>query len=78
VYVDIIVTWDDVYEIAALKHKLKAEFVGMEVARSKEGLIVSQRKYTLNLLKDTEIITYKPRYIPLERNLKYVKRDNDS
>ena len=89
VYVDdIIVTRDDIQEIAALKQKLKAEFVlkdlgtmkyffGMEIARSKEGMIISQRKYTLDLLKDTRMLACKPRQTPLERNWKYIKKDDD-
>ena len=63
-YVDIIVTGDDTHEIAALKQRLKEEFevkdlgtmkyfLRREVARSKQGMLISQRKYTLDLLKDT-------------------------
>jgi len=56
VYVDgIIITGDDIDEMKALKQRLKEEFkvkdlgimryfLGMEVARSKEGMIISQRK----------------------------------
>ena len=32
----------------------------MEVARSKEGILVTQRKYTLDLLKETDMIGCKP------------------
>ncbi|XP_052199622.1 retrovirus-related Pol polyprotein from transposon RE1 isoform X2 [Diospyros lotus] len=89
VYVDdIIVTGDDTNEIATLKQRLKEEFVvkdlgnmkyflGMEVARSKEGIVISQRKYTLDLQKDTGMFACKPRQIPLERNWKYMKKDDD-
>ena len=64
VYVDdIIVTGDDLQEIENLKKQLKTEFevkdlgvmryfLGMEVAWSKEGLFISQRKNTLDLLKE--------------------------
>jgi len=63
VYVDdIIVTGDNQLEINNLKGMLAKEFeiknlgnlryfLGMEIARSKEGIFVSQRKYTLDLLK---------------------------
>ena len=65
VYVDdIILTGDDVEGMEELKKKLSAEFeikdlgqlryfLGMEIARSKQGLVVSQRKYILDLLEET-------------------------
>ena len=65
VYVDdIILTGDDTEDMSILKHCLAKEFeikdlgqlryfLGMEVTRSTKGIVVSQRKYTLNLLKKT-------------------------
>ncbi|TYK04990.1 putative mitochondrial protein [Cucumis melo var. makuwa] len=65
VYVDdIVLTGDDPIEISQLKQRMGDEFeikdlenlkyfLGMEVARSKEGNFVSQRKYTLDLLTET-------------------------
>ena len=35
-------------------------FLGMEIARSKEDIVVSQRKYTLDLLKETGMSRCKP------------------
>ena len=58
---DIILTRDNVTEMDRLKKSLDLEFeikdlgslryfLRMEVARSKRGLVVSQRKYILDLL----------------------------
>ena len=63
VYVDdIIITGDDLIEMEQLKKSLSSSFeikdlgtlryfLGMEVARSRKGLVVSQRNYVLDLLK---------------------------
>lgn len=79
VYVDdIIVTGDDFREIENLKNKLRAEFqvknlgsmryfLGMEMARSKGSLFISQRKYTLDLLEETGMLAYRPTATPLEK-----------
>ncbi|WMV18586.1 hypothetical protein MTR67_011971 [Solanum verrucosum] len=85
VYVDdIILTGEDVVEIKNLKERLASEFeiqdlgplkyfLGMEVARSKKGIIVSQRKYVLDLLKETGMSGCRPTETPIDPNLKFVK-----
>ena len=82
VYVDdIILTGDDTEEMSRLKQCLAKEFeikdlgqlryfLGMEIARSKEGIVVSQRKYTLDLLKETGMSGCKPADTPIEANVK--------
>ncbi|TYK24464.1 Cysteine-rich RLK (receptor-like protein kinase) 8 [Cucumis melo var. makuwa] len=68
VYVDdIVLTGDDRTKISQLKQRMGDEFeikdlgnlkyfLGMEVTRSKEGISVSQRKYTLDLLTETGVL----------------------
>ncbi|CAH9126355.1 unnamed protein product [Cuscuta epithymum] len=82
VYVDdIIITGDFHEETQSLKKKLAAEFevkdlgdlkyfLGMEIARSKEGIIVSQRKYVLDLLQETGMSACKPADTPIDSNQK--------
>ena len=41
-------------------------FLGIEVARSKKGIILSQRKYTLDLLNETSLLDAKPASFPME------------
>lgn len=45
-------------------------FLGMEIARSKESIMVSQRKYTLDLLKETGMNGCKAADTPIEANVK--------
>ena len=82
VYVDdIILTGNDETELAALKKKLVKEFqikdlgtlkyfLGMELARSKEGFFVNQRKYVLNLLGETGLLGCRVSETPIELNVK--------
>ncbi|KAK3036184.1 hypothetical protein RJ639_030254 [Escallonia herrerae] len=82
VYVDdIIITGDDRGELDTLKLYLAGEFelkdlgalrcfLGMEVARSKSGITVSQRKYVLDLLRDTGMLGCRPAETPMEPNAK--------
>ena len=45
-------------------------FLGIEIARSKKGIVVSQRKYILDLLKETGMSGCKPSNTPIEVNTK--------
>jgi Reverse transcriptase (RNA-dependent DNA polymerase) len=82
IYVDdMIITGDDQDEIDRLEKKLFEEFemkdlgglkyfLGIEVARTKEGISLSQRKYVLNLLVETGMLDCKPVDTPVVQNLK--------
>ena len=51
-------------------------FLGMEVARSKEGIFVSHRKYTLDLLTETGMLECHHVDTPIEFNCKLGKFDH--
>ncbi|XP_016199460.1 uncharacterized protein LOC107640453 [Arachis ipaensis] len=50
-------------------------FFGLEIAKSTDGIHLCQRKYTLNLLQDTNFTTCKPTALPMEPNLKLSSTD---
>jgi len=52
-------------------------FLGMEVARSREGLFISQRKYTMDLLKDTGMMDCRPTGTPLDKGWKSREEDDN-
>jgi len=47
------------------------------VLRSKEGISLSQRKYTLDLLADVGMLNCKPADTPIVQNLKFEKNPDD-
>ena len=83
VYVDdIILTGDHHKELLRLKNFLAKEFeikdlgnlkyfLGTEIARSQRGISVSQRKYVVDLLKETGMIGCKPIETPMDTSAKF-------
>ena len=82
VYVDdIIITWDDKFEIETLKEYLDKTFtikdlgklhyfLGIEVSYDKEGICLTQHKFSKELLKASGIKQFKKVVTPLPINLK--------
>ncbi|KAK8921057.1 hypothetical protein KSP39_PZI020242 [Platanthera zijinensis] len=82
VYVDdSIITGDHLEGITYLKEQLSKEFevkdlrklkyfLGIEMVRSQQGIFISQRKYTLDLLEETGMLGCAPVDTPIEANHK--------
>ncbi|CAH1437806.1 unnamed protein product [Lactuca virosa] len=49
----------------------------MEIARSRKGISVSQRKYTLDLLEETGLLGCKPASVPMEPGIKFRTESED-
>ncbi|KAL5812183.1 hypothetical protein ACOSQ3_027133 [Xanthoceras sorbifolium] len=82
VYVDdIILTGDFLKDLPRIKRWLAEEFeikdlghlryfLGMEVARSKRGILISQRKYVLDLLQEIGMMDCKPIETSMDTTIK--------
>ncbi|PRQ49627.1 putative RNA-directed DNA polymerase [Rosa chinensis] len=80
IYVDdMIITGNDTVEIDRLQRQLAFEFemkdlgelkyfLGIEVARGREGIYLCQRKYVLDLLTKTGLLDCRPVDTPIEQN----------
>ncbi|RVW82418.1 Retrovirus-related Pol polyprotein from transposon TNT 1-94 [Vitis vinifera] len=89
VYVDDIILTGDHEEKIDLKKLLTKEFeikdlgnlkyfLGMEIARSKKGIAVSQRKYVLDLLNETGMLGCKPAETPMDTTIKLEESDGSA
>ncbi|KAK2418425.1 putative mitochondrial protein [Trifolium repens] len=89
VYVDdIVITGDDNEGINSLKQHLFQNFqtkdlgplryfLGIEVAQSKSGIAISQRKYALDILEETGLTDCKPVDTPMDPNVKLLPNQGE-
>jgi len=90
VYVDdIVITGDDAEEIKCLKENLGKAFevndleplryfLGIEIAKSPKGIVLSQRKYVLDLLTETGMLGCRPCSTPIDKNHQISAQCGDS
>ena len=90
IYVDdMIVTRNDQDEISSLQQYLASEFemkqlenlkyfLCIEVARSKHGIFLCQKKYIIDLLSETGLLGSKPVDTPIEQNHKLFQCSNSA
>lgn len=89
IYVDdVIITGNDSKKIQEIKQSLHDQFsikdlgelkyfIGIEVAKTSSGLVLSQRKYTLDILEDCGMEGCRPSSFPIEQNIKLAMDDKD-
>ncbi|CAH9124536.1 unnamed protein product [Cuscuta epithymum] len=82
IYVDdVLLAGNDTSHISTVKEYLDKNFsikdlgklkyfLGIEVARSPESFVLSQRKYTLDILEESGFLASRPSSFPMEQNLK--------
>ena len=86
---DIVITGSDQDRIQKLKQhlftlfqtkdlgKLKY-FLGIKIAQSSSGVVLSQRKYALDILEETDMLGCKPVDTPMVPNVKLVPSQEES
>ena len=47
-------------------------FLGIEIAQSSSGMVLSQRKYALDILEETDMLDCKPVDTPMDPNVKLI------
>ncbi|KAM3234188.1 hypothetical protein P3L10_019547 [Capsicum annuum] len=52
-------------------------FLGIEFVKSKEGILMSQRKYSFELIFELGLAVYKPSDTPIDTNVKLTTREYD-
>ncbi|RDX91036.1 hypothetical protein CR513_27038, partial [Mucuna pruriens] len=84
VYVDdIVITGNDDIKISQLNHFQSKDlghlkyFHGIEVAQSKEGIVISQRKYALDILQETSMSNCRPVDSPMNPNMKLMVKQGE-
>ena len=89
VYVDnIVITGSDHDGIRKLKQHLFSHFqtkdlgklkyfMGIETAQSNSSVVMSQRKYVLDILEEIGMLNYKPVDIPMDPNVKFVPEQGE-
>lgn len=70
----------DLKDLLHMQFKLKdlgdlKFFLGLGIAKSSRGIVLSQKHYTLHLLEDTGFLRYKPVSIPMDTKLELNNHD---